>query len=699
MKTLKNINLIITALIISILSPAQNNFNYSKLDSIKDDSLKYEEILKTAGKIKHPAPEFIPYMLQAVEYAEKNKMPFKYALTLKKAAFIYFFNGDLKESILFFKKAAFIFNRLNKTDDMLGCYNMIANHYSYLEEYDKAIITNKQILDIAKKNNKLERQISAYRQIGTNYTKLEQPDSAAKYINKAIKLGLQSNSLKNNAYNYSDLGDYYFKKNNFKKAVFYQYKALKFIKNTPDFIHPKTLIYQRLASAYAKTGKLDSAKIFINKALKNKQIIKQYALSADIAAEIALKQNKLDSSEKYLDTAKNYLLKIKDFNKLDKVYKQYINLYLYKKNFDYIKFYNKLRIRNFDSVRKYCLKKQNENIYLSDKMNNFEKQITRLSSEQKQNKLKIKKYYGTLIGTLIIIAIIILFAILQNNFMKKIKKKNKLILQQKEELKKQAEELSIYKNHLEELISNRTFHLIKAKRKAEESDRLKSAFLANMSHEIRTPMNAILGFSELLSKKDYDKEKRNKIISHIMQSSSALLRLIDDIIDISKIEAGQLNINKSKFPVKEIVKELEFIYHEKITNPGNVKLKLFTNSDLSVIINTDKHRILQVLINLIDNALKFTEKGYVEANYYINEEQTKKEIIFYVKDTGIGINKNDINKIFDRFIKLEDTSGKLYRGTGLGLSISKHIIELLGGKIKVTSEQGKGSVFKFSIPA
>ncbi|NPA67016.1 MAG: hypothetical protein GXO50_00235, partial [Chlorobi bacterium] len=237
------------------------------------------------------------------------------------------------------------------------------------------------------------------------------------------------------------------------------------------------------------------------------------------------------------------------------------------------------------------------------------------------------------------------------------------------------------------------------KRKAEESDRLKSAFLANMSHEIRTPMNAILGFSELLSKKDYDKEKRNKIISHIMQSSSALLRLIDDIIDISKIEAGQLNINKSKFPVKEIVKELEFIYHEKITNPGNVKLKLFTNSDLSVIINTDKHRILQVLINLIDNALKFTEKGYVEANYYINEEQTKKEIIFYVKDTGIGINKNDINKIFDRFIKLEDTSGKLYRGTGLGLSISKHIIELLGGKIKVTSEQGKGSVFKFSIPA
>jgi len=239
-----------------------------------------------------------------------------------------------------------------------------------------------------------------------------------------------------------------------------------------------------------------------------------------------------------------------------------------------------------------------------------------------------------------------------------------------------------------------------AKEKAEKADKLKSSFLANMSHEIRTPMNAILGFSNLLNDKDLDREKRKELTTYIVQSGDSLFQLINDIIDVSKIEAGQLEIHKEKCCIDNIFDELNEIYDKKQTIETNneVNLKFIKNKNKEINLFTDKVRLKQILINLIDNALKFTEKGYVEISFAEEIIEEKQFLVFKVKDTGIGLTKKQQYNIFNRFTKLENEGEKLYRGAGLGLSISKNIVNLLGGKIWVKSELHKGSEFYFSLP-
>jgi len=282
-----------------------------------------------------------------------------------------------------------------------------------------------------------------------------------------------------------------------------------------------------------------------------------------------------------------------------------------------------------------------------------------------------------------------------------LKKAEKEILQKNEEILSQKEELENHRNHLEKLVNERTSDLEIAKEKAEESDRLKSAFLANMSHEIRTPMNAIIGFTGLLYDQDLIETDKQELISHIVHNSDTLLHLIDDIIDIAKIEAGQLNINKKDCYINIILNELleTFTEKKKLHKKDNIELRFNPGvEDSNFIIFTDNIRIQQILLNLIDNALKFTEKGYIEFGYNLEKETKNPSIIFYVKDTGIGLSEDQQSLAFSRFTKLETDKKKLYRGAGLGLAICKNIVRLLEGKIWIDSEINKGSTFYFSIP-
>ena len=240
--------------------------------------------------------------------------------------------------------------------------------------------------------------------------------------------------------------------------------------------------------------------------------------------------------------------------------------------------------------------------------------------------------------------------------------------------------------------------LLKAKEKAEESDNLKTAFLSNMSHEIRTPMNAIVGFSQLLSNPNFDQSKKDLFVEQININSESLLKLIEDIIYISKIEAGKIEIIKTDYSLNLLMQELytSFLEHKRRMEKENVELRLnLAIKNEEPIINTDVQRLKQILSNLIGNALKFTEKGFVEFGYRLQDDE---HLLFYVQDTGMGINKEKIKYVFDRFTKVSAKKTKLYGGTGLGLSISKHLVEYLGGKIWVESEENKGSIFKFTHP-
>jgi PAS domain S-box-containing protein len=240
--------------------------------------------------------------------------------------------------------------------------------------------------------------------------------------------------------------------------------------------------------------------------------------------------------------------------------------------------------------------------------------------------------------------------------------------------------------------------LIAAKEKAEESDRLKSAFLANMSHEIRTPMNGILGFAELLKEPELSGEQQLEYIRVIEKSGARMLNIINDIVDISKIESGQMNVSLSESNVNE---QLEYLFKFFQTETNHKGIQLLLNSNLSAkeaILFTDREKLYAILTNLIKNAIKYTPKGSIEIGCNIVETLHPTSLRFYVKDTGIGIQKNRQEAIFERFIQADINDKMARQGAGLGLAISKAYVEMLGGKIWVDSEPESGSTFYFSLP-
>ncbi len=261
--------------------------------------------------------------------------------------------------------------------------------------------------------------------------------------------------------------------------------------------------------------------------------------------------------------------------------------------------------------------------------------------------------------------------------------------------------------------------LIKAKERAEESDRLKSAFLANMSHEIRTPMNGILGFAGLLKEPNLTGEEQQEFIGVIEKSGARMLNIINDIMSISKVEAGQMEVSISETNINE---QIDYIYTFFKPEAATIGIQLLCNKPLSgndTIIKTDREKVYAILTNLVKNALKFTEAGTIEFGYRIVSDKemegrrnvemgefrdkaclvsTNAELLFFVKDTGLGVRNKQKEFIFERFRQGSESLSRNYEGAGLGLSISKAYVEMLGGQIWVESEEGKGSTFYFTLP-
>lgn len=238
--------------------------------------------------------------------------------------------------------------------------------------------------------------------------------------------------------------------------------------------------------------------------------------------------------------------------------------------------------------------------------------------------------------------------------------------------------------------------LIDARKKAEESDRLKSAFLANMSHEIRTPLNGIIGFSKLLSNPEIVEKKRKMYSDIIERNSQQLLSLISDIIDIAKIESDQLKISKENMCLNDLLDEINQIFiNELISHPEN-KVDLILTKDLErekSFILADRFRLAQLFNNFLSNAAKFTQSGQIEFGY----RYSGKDFLFFVKDTGIGILPEYQEVIFEPFRQEDETMTRKYGGTGLGLAICKRLVQLMGGKLWLESDKGKGSIFYFSL--
>ncbi len=250
------------------------------------------------------------------------------------------------------------------------------------------------------------------------------------------------------------------------------------------------------------------------------------------------------------------------------------------------------------------------------------------------------------------------------------------------------EDITLRKEYEKELLLSKT--------KAEESDKLKTAFLSNLSHEIRTPLNAIIGFSSLLTDSDLTISEKRNLSDVLYKNSNDLLKLIENLIEISEIETGQLTIKKSECNVNKLIDDLRTTFLSDDKKGKSVKLNVrreIKSEDFTIL--TDSLRLKQILNNLISNASKFTENGFIEFGYTFKDERT---LMFYVIDTGIGIEPEKQKYIFNPFRQADDSNTRRFGGMGLGLAISKHLVEKLGGKIWLTSIPNSGSTFYFTIP-
>ncbi len=257
----------------------------------------------------------------------------------------------------------------------------------------------------------------------------------------------------------------------------------------------------------------------------------------------------------------------------------------------------------------------------------------------------------------------------------------------------------------EELLARITTHLrmkkymeelIVARKKAEESEKLKMAFLSNMSHEIRTPMNSIIGFAELMQDENLTPEERKEFASIIINSGEQLLNIVDEILEVSKEEAGELKLLEQKFSLRKFMGELQAIFSNHLKDKP-VKVILKIPKDTPDIIMADKVRLKQIMDNLLSNATKFTSKGEIEMGCRLLPKYIP-VLEFHVKDTGIGIPKDKQDTIFERFTQIEENLTQSFRGTGLGLSIVKRLVIFMGGSVSIKSEPGKGSTFTFTTP-
>lgn len=260
------------------------------------------------------------------------------------------------------------------------------------------------------------------------------------------------------------------------------------------------------------------------------------------------------------------------------------------------------------------------------------------------------------------------------------------------ELVKKNEELKSTLQRIEQI----NLDLEKEKQKAETSDKLKSAFLANMSHEIRTPLNGIMGFSELMmNADDLSVEEKLKYTAIIKKCTDGLLQIVNDILDISALESGNFQLREKPFEVKQILENIFELYKSKIIDSGKNVLFMLRPSMSNIVLNADEDRLRQILINLLDNAIKFTHAGSIEFGIHAFDDD---HVIFFVKDTGIGIPQEYHQLIFNRFMQAGQSGKKLHGGNGLGLSIVKELLKLMKGEVWVDSKVNQGTTFYFSLP-
>ncbi|MEZ5084390.1 MAG: tetratricopeptide repeat protein, partial [Bacteroidales bacterium] len=699
------------------------------------DSIGQSKVLNNIGIIYHNIGDFeqsIDFHLKSLDFKINLGDSSGIANSFNNIGTIYFDLKNYQKSSEYFNKALELSLKLGNDFTVQSLLNNLGMINLEEGKYEKAIDFFNQSIKFSERIDNINGIADAYHNLGQAYFHLNNYKKAIHLYQEANvlyeKLGIENGNTLNN------LGQVYLELDYYRQALDYLKEALESAKENNQFMILRN-IYQNLAVLYERTGNYKLA-------LENYMLFNVYDDSiknqsySNLIEELITK-NEFEKQQEQFEKTKLALEKseliVRRRNIL--IYSFSIGL-IATLIFTFI-ILRLLRQKNRSNL---TLSQQNEEILRSQEI------ISKINKALTENEEKLRSIFDVSPFSILIVD--------ANNYIidcndtsgRMFKTENKReILNQKIEkfiitheesntgLLKQIDnntlnkvqcsircaDQSSYKAELtgrviQGMSGNAKTYLIvisdiserltfieslkSAKLQAEESDRLKTAFLANMSHEIRTPMNSIIGFSNLLIDDEITPQKKNEYIAHILQSSKLLLSLIDDIIDISKIEAGQLNFNLTSFKLNDVVRETFMMFKEANTRQElEYVLNLPEGSD-TIICKNDPLRLKQVFTNLIGNAEKFTKSGIIEVSYKILEKETKGMVEFTVIVTGIGFPSTKQDIIFERFRQIDDSRTRTFGGTGLGLAISKKLIESMGGKIWVDSKPGQGSTFYFTIP-
>jgi signal transduction histidine kinase len=581
---------------------------------------------------------------------------------------IYMEKKNLDEAYIWLQKAILIYQEVGDELGLARVKKLQGLLYIEFSDFDEALSSFMDALEIATENEEEEMEAEIMIDLGLVFMALEQFQDTKDLFVQAINIWEELEDT-------LQLSEAYFNMAELYKQQGKMDESLQALKNSISLA--ESISYEKgLANSFFQTGQIYElmgefimAGSYYQKSLSlYKPISDRYGMAKALnqLGRYSLSGDELDKAREYLNEALIVADYINSGELLTEIYKNLSMFYekekLYEDAIKYFKLHTTMKDSLFSEKRFHKITELKLKLENAEKSETIEelKNISYYQREAIEN-----QRYMLIVSAVAVLLVVVIIVI---------------VFKQSRRRKKSNHELKIQKE------------------KAEEADHLKSSFLANMSHEIRSPMNAIIGFSNIITDSFVLNAEVVQYMGYIKQSGANLIQLVDDIIDIAKIEAGQLKIRKESFDLTKMLEKLHISVQAGYDKVKSAKVSIHLNipdGEQTVQIISDELRIKQVLTNFISNAVKFTEKGFIEFGY---EKLPDNQLLFYTKDSGIGISEKDKELVFKRFGQVEDTYTRNTSGTGLGLAISKSIIDLLDGEIWFESMEEKGATFFFKIP-
>jgi len=574
-------------------------------------------------------------------------------------------------------------------------YNLVGLSYYNIGIYDESSRAFYRAMQLAIDHKENELLAKCYQNIGVLYSELNREKEAMMYYKKALNLYRIQKNRKDEAGILQNIGIIYADEKKEKEALGYYLSALKIYNELKDSLALAGM-YLSLGSLFEEQPDYPRSFAYYNKALEiflkkdNKfGIAYGYFSLGSVNKKTGNYENALDLLQISLQYSRMISLAENEADCHQELADVYFALNDYRSAYEELKSFQTL----YDSLYNVKVQQGVAEIEMRYKTQMKDREIENLRIEQQQT---VRDMIRRTIGLASIVTLTFIIIGVSVYYSRTLKKANDRLIGEVEDRTRAEKELLNIKENLEERVKDRTQELEKAKMKAEESDRLKTAFIANMSHEIRTPLNAITGFSGLLLRNDITPEKRKEYNDQVVKNNKILVNMIEDIIDTSRIESGSLQLHPSRIHIENFLYQLNEPIVENMARKNKPFIEIIQekpDSKTETII-ADPVRLQQVLWHILDNAVKFTNSGSI----HYGAKENHQNMIFYIDDTGIGIPDEYKEVVFEKFRQLDESVKRKYGGTGLGLYYARKIAEMMGGRLWFDRKKEGGTIFYLSVP-